>query len=86
MLFAIDPLIILLKLPRSNIIHPFLVLEIPLHSFFDTLLKQERWLLAEFLLELARIDGITHIKNRKKMTIQYIPSICVLSKNNESKT
>ena len=42
-------------------IHPFLVLEIPLYRFFDTLLKLERWLPAEFLLELARIDGVTHI-------------------------
>ena len=42
-------------------IHPFLVLEIPFHGFLDTLLKLERWLPAEFLLELARIDGITHI-------------------------
>ena len=42
-------------------IHPFLVLEIPFYRFFDTLLKLERWLPTEFLLELARIDGITHI-------------------------
>ena len=42
-------------------IHPFLVIEIPFYRFFDTLLKLERWLPAEFLLELARIDGITHI-------------------------
>ena len=54
-------LIILLILPRSNMIHPFLVLEISLYRFFDTLLKLERWLPAEFLLELTRIDGITHI-------------------------
>ena len=57
--------------------------KIPFYRLFDSLLKQERWLLAEFLLELARIDGITHIKNRKKMTIQYFPSIYVLSKSNE---
>ena len=60
--------------------------KIPFYGFFDTLLKQERWLPAEFLLELARIDGITHIKNRKEMTIQYIPSICVLSKAKNHKT
>ena len=42
-------------------IHPFLVLEIPFYGLLDTLLKLERWLPAEFLLELARIDGITHI-------------------------
>ena len=64
MLFAIHPLIILLILPRSNMIHPFLVIEIPLHCFFDTLLKLERWLPTEFLRQLSRIDGITRIKNR----------------------
>ena len=57
----IHPLIILLIFPRSNMIHPFLVLEIPFHGFFDTLLKLERWLPAEFLLQLSRVDGITHI-------------------------
>ena len=66
-------------------IHPFLIIKIPLYGFFDTLLKQERWLPAEFLLELAKIDGMTHIKNRKKMTIQYFPFICVLSKGKKNK-
>ena len=42
-------------------IHPFLVLEIPFYRFLDTLLKLERWLPAEFLLQLSRVDGITHI-------------------------
>ena len=42
-------------------IHPFQVIEIPFYHFFDTLLKLERWLPAEFLLEFTRIDGITHI-------------------------
>ena len=51
-------------------IHPFLVLEIPFYGFLDTFLKLERWLPAEFLLELARIDGITHI-----MTL----SVCYIS-------
>ena len=57
-------IIILLILPRSNMIHPFLVIEIPLHCFFDTLLKLERWFPTEFLRQLSRIDGITQIKNR----------------------
>ena len=64
MLFTIHLLIILLILPRSNMIHPFLVLEIPFYGFFDTLLKLERWFPTEFLLQLSRIDGITRIKNR----------------------
>ena len=42
-------------------IHPFLVLEIPFHRFLDTLLKLERWLPAEFLLQLSRVNSITHI-------------------------
>ena len=69
----IHPLIILLILPRSNMIHPFLVLEIPLHSLLDTLLKLERWLPAEFLLELESIDGITPIVTLSisKVGLQY---------------
>ena len=42
-------------------IHPFLVLEIPFYGFLDTLLKLERWLSVEFLLQLSRVDSITHI-------------------------
>ena len=73
MLFAIHPLIILLILPRSNMIHPFLVLEIPLHRFFYTLLKLERWLQTDFLLEFARINGITPIVTLSisKVGLQY---------------
>ena len=42
-------------------IHPFLVLEIPFYGFLDTLLKLERWLPTQFLLQLSRVDGVTHI-------------------------
>ena len=42
-------------------IHPFLVIEIPFYGLLDTLLKLERWLPTEFLLQLSRVDGITHI-------------------------
>ena len=42
-------------------IHPFLVIEIPFYGLLDTLLKLERWLPAEFLLQLSRVDGVTHI-------------------------
>ena len=58
-LLTIHILIILLILPRSNMIHPFLVLEIPFYGLLDTLLKLERWLPTDFLLEFARIDGIS---------------------------
>ena len=54
-------------------IHPFLIIQIPFHRFFDTLLKLERWLPAEFLLEFARIDGITPIVTLSisKVGLQY---------------
>ena len=42
-------------------IHPFLVLKIPLHGLLDSLLKLQRWLPSEFLLQLSRVDGVTHI-------------------------
>ena len=42
-------------------IHPFLVIEIPFYGLLDTLLKLERWLPTQFLLQLSRVAGITHI-------------------------
>ena len=42
-------------------IHPFLVIEIPFYGLLDTLLKLQRWLPTEFLLQLSRVDSITHI-------------------------
>ena len=42
-------------------IHPFLVIKIPFYGLLDTLLKLERWLPAEFLLQLSRVNSITHI-------------------------
>ena len=42
-------------------IHPFLVLEIPFYGFLDALLKLQRWLPTQFLLQLSRVDGVTHI-------------------------
>ena len=42
-------------------IHPFLVIEIPLHGLLDSLLKLERWLSAEFLLQHSRVNSIMHI-------------------------
>ena len=60
---------ILLILPRSNMIHPFLILEIPFDGFLDTLLKLEKWLSVEFLLQLSRVDGVTHIVT---LSVSYI--------------
>ena len=54
-------IIILLMLPRSNMIHPFLNLEIPFYGLHDTLLKLERLFPTEFLLQLSRVNGVTHI-------------------------
>ena len=50
-------------------IHPFLVIEIPFHGFLDTLLKLQRWLPAEFLLQLSRVNSITHIVT---LSVSYI--------------
>ena len=50
-------------------IHPFLVIKIPLHSLLDSLLKLERWLPTQFLLQLSRVDGITHIVT---LSISYV--------------
>ena len=52
-------------------IHPFLVLEIPFYSLLDTLLKLERWLPTEFLLQFSRVDGITHIVTLSISNVSY---------------
>ena len=57
----IHVVIVLLVITRGYVVHPFLVIEIPFYGFLDTLLKLQRWLPTEFLLKLARVDGITHI-------------------------
>ena len=51
-------------------IHLFLIIQIPFHRFFNTLIKLERWLPTEFLLQLSIVDGVTHI-----MTL----SVCYIS-------
>ena len=56
-LFTIHLLIILLILPISNMIHPFLVLKIPFHGLFVSFLKQELWLPTEFLLQPSRVEA-----------------------------
>ena len=50
-----------LILTKSNMIYPFLNLKIPLYCFFDTLLKLEKWLPTQFLLQLSIVDSVTHI-------------------------
>ena len=50
-------------------IHPVLILKIPLHGFLDTLFKLERWLPTQFLLQLSRVDGVTHIMT---LSVSYI--------------
>ena len=58
---GIHVVVVLLVITRGYVVHPFLVIQIPFYSFLDTLLKLERWLSTEFLLQLAGADGITHI-------------------------
>ena len=61
LLSTIHIFVILLIVTACHVVHPFLVVEIPFHGFFDALLELETWLPSEFLLQLARVYGITHI-------------------------
>ena len=54
-------LIILLILPRRDVIHPRLIFEIPAHRLLDALLELEAWFPAQFLLELGRVDGVAQV-------------------------
>ena len=65
----IHVVVVLLVIARGNVVHPFLVLEIPFHGLLDSLLKLERWLPTQFLLQLSRVDGITHIVT---LSISYV--------------
>ena len=58
---VIHLLIILLIVTARHVVHPFLVVKIPLHGFLNTLLKLQTWLPTKFSLKLSRVDGITHI-------------------------
>ena len=66
-------LVILLVLATCYVVHPSFVLQIPLHGLLDTLLKLERWFPTDFLLEFARINGITPIVTLSisKVGLQY---------------
>ena len=66
----IHVVVVLLVITRGYVVHPFLIIEIPLYGFLDTLLKLQRWLPTQFLLQLSRVNGVTHI-----MTL----SVCYIS-------
>ena len=57
----IHALIVLLVFARSYVVHPFLVLEVPADSFFDSFLELQAGSPAQFALELARVDGVPQI-------------------------
>ena len=65
-------------------IHPFLVIEIPLHRFFNPLLKLERWLPSQFLLQLSRVDGITHIMTLSISNVSYQIQVSTLRATEQS--
>ena len=65
-------------------IHPFLILEIPFYGFFDTLLKLERWLPTQFLLQLSRVDGVTHIVPLSVCYISNQIQVCTLRATEQS--
>ena len=54
-------LVILLIITAGHVVHPFLVVEIPLHGLLDTFLELETGFPTEFALELAGVDGIAHV-------------------------
>ena len=46
---------------RGDVFKPCFIVEIPLNCLFNSFLKLQRRLPAEFCLELARVDGVTGI-------------------------
>ena len=54
-------LIILLVVPRSDVVHPFLVIQIPADGLLDAFFELQAGLPTQFLLELGRVDGIAQV-------------------------
>ncbi len=54
-------LVVLLILAGSDVVHPFLVVEIPADGLFDTFFKLQARFPTKFSLELAAVDGVAHV-------------------------
>lgn len=57
----IHRVIILLVVTARYVVHPFLVVQVPAYRLLDTLFKLQARFPAQFLLQLRRVDGITHV-------------------------
>lgn len=57
----IHRVIILLVVTARHVVHPFLVVQVPAYRLLDALFKLQARFPAQFLLQLRRIDGITHV-------------------------
>ena len=65
----IHPLIIPLIITGGNVVHPFLVLEVPTDCLLDSFLELKRRFPAQLLLKFGAIDSITGIVTK---TVGYI--------------
>lgn len=57
----IHRVIILLVVTARHVVHPFLVVQVPAYRLLDALFKLQARFPAQFLLQLRRVDGITHV-------------------------
>ena len=57
----IHRVIILLVVTARHVVHPFLVVQVPAYRLLDALFKLQARFPAQFLLQLCRVDGITHV-------------------------
>ena len=53
--------IILLILTTGDVVHPLLIVKVPTHGLFNTLLELQAWLPTKFLLQLSGVYGIAHV-------------------------
>lgn len=54
-------IIVFLVVPTGDIVHPFLVVEVPSYGLFDAFLELEARLPAQLFLELRAVDGVSHV-------------------------
>ena len=56
--------VVFLVFARGDVVHPFLVVEVPAHGLFDAFFELQRGFPAQLVFQFARIDGIPQVVPR----------------------
>lgn len=67
----IHVLVVFLVFAGCDVVHPLFVVEIPLDCLLYAFLELQRWLPAEFLLQLGRVDGVACVVSQTVGHVSY---------------